>query len=408
MPIYAYKATDPFGKILKGSLEAGDEKGAADRLQEMGFIPIRISQTNGDARKTDISERFLGLFQRVSSRDIMQFTRDMATLLASGIPVDRALSIQMTVADNHRLKEMIQEILKSVRSGSYLSDAIGKYPKVFPNFYVNMVRAGEMSGVLDSVLDRLGTFMENIQDLKDYTKSALIYPIFLVCVGGISIIILMTFVIPKFSIIFSDLGPNAIPFPTRILLFISGVFRSYWWIGVLAFIFTGWIFKRYANSAKGRWNLDSIKLKLPIVKEWVQKLEVGRFTRTLGTLVKSGVPMLQALDLVRTIINNTVIASALETVRNRVKEGEKLSRPLEDSRLFPSLAIQMITVGEETGKLDEMLLKIADTYEKNVRNLVKRFISLLEPAMILIMGIVVAFIVISMLMAIFSINDLPF
>lgn len=408
MPIYAYKATDPFGKILKGSLEAGDEKGAADRLQEMGFIPIRISQTNGDARKTDISERFLGLFQRVSSRDIMQFTRDMATLLASGIPVDRALSIQMTVADNHRLKEMIQEILKSVRSGSYLSDAIGKYPKVFPNFYVNMVRAGEMSGVLDSVLDRLGTFMENIQDLKDYTKSALIYPIFLVCVGGISIIILMTFVIPKFSIIFSDLGPNAIPFPTRILLFISGVFRSYWWIGVLAFIFTGWIFKRYANSAKGRWNLDSIKLKLPIVKEWVQKLEVGRFARTLGTLVKSGVPMLQALDLVRTIINNTVIASALETVRNRVKEGEKLSRPLEDSRLFPSLAIQMITVGEETGKLDEMLLKIADTYEKNVRNLVKRFISLLEPAMILIMGIVVAFIVISMLMAIFSINDLPF
>ncbi|MBC8466501.1 MAG: type II secretion system inner membrane protein GspF [Deltaproteobacteria bacterium] len=409
MPTYLYKATDSSGKIVNGSLEAEGEKGVVTELHDMGFIPIRIALSKGSGKRldVDISKQISSFLKGVSSKDILAFTQDLSTLLESGLPVDRALSILIEAAEKEKVKEVVGDILKTVQGGGYLSDAMAKHPKVFSTFYVNMVKAGEAGGVLESVLGRLGAFLESSQELKDYIKSALVYPLFLVFVGGASIIILLTFVIPKFSVIFSDMGQE-IPFTTRFLLDLSEVLRSYWWVilgGLGAIVF---FLRRYFSTRAGRLRLDRNKLSFPVVGGLVRKIEVARFARTLGTLTKSGVPILQALVLVKDIIGNRVIAKSMEEVYDKVKEGDKLSKPLSDSGIFPSLAIQMITVGEETGRLDGMLLRVAENYEKMVKDTVKRFISLLEPAMILAMGLVVGFVVISMLMAIFSMNEMPF
>jgi len=409
MPTYLYRATNSSGKVVNGSLDAEGEKSVVSELQRMGLIPIRISLSKGNGGRFnfDVSGRILSIFKGVSNRDVMVFTQDLATLLQSGLPVDRTLSILIDAAEKEKMKEVVHDILRTVQGGGYLSDALAKHPRLFSRFYVNMVRAGEVGGVLESVLARLGDFLESSQDLKDYIKSAMVYPIFLVGVGGLSIIILLTFVIPKFSVMFADMG-QAIPMSTRFLLGFSEVLRTYWWAMVIAMGAIFFFIRRYLNTSAGRLKLDKRKMNFPIAGELVKKAEVARFARTLGTLTKSGVPILQALLLVKDIMGNRVIARSLETVYERVKEGERLSKPLSDSRIFPSLAIQMITVGEETGKLDAMLLRVAENYEKMVKDLVKRLISFLEPAMILAMGLVVGFVVISMLMAIFSMNEMPF
>jgi type II secretion system protein F len=409
MSIFSYKATDYNGKVVKGFLEAPDDKGVVAKLDTMGYIPIRIVPAGKEKRKfhLDVSDLFSTVFKRISGKDVMLFTQDLATLLEAGLPVDRALSILTEVTEKDKFKEVVQDILKTVQGGSYLSDALSKYPRIFSKFYVNMVRAGEVGGVLEPVLVRLGMFLETSQDLKDYIISAMVYPIFLVFVGGASIIVLLTFVIPKFSLIFSDLGA-AIPISTQLLLGLSSFTRSYWWIVVAGILLLYYSFWRYSRTSEGKLNIDKQKIRLPILGQLIMKVEVARFSRTLGTLIKSGVPILQALDLVKDIIGNRVIAASMDDIREKVQKGDRLSKPLNSSGYFPSLAIQMITVGEETGRLDEMLLKVAENYEKIVRSMIKRFIGLLEPAMILIMGLLVGFIVISMLMAIFSINEIPF
>ncbi len=407
MQTFVYKATDSAGKVVSGTLEASGTKDAVSMLQDMGYIPIRISPA-GEHRWLNIDlSRSLSLFQRVSTKNVVTFTQDLSTLLGAGLPVDRALAILIDVADNEKFKDVIGDILKTVQGGSYLSDALGKHPRVFSTFYVNMVRAGEAGSVLDSVLDRLSIFLENSQDLRDYIKSSMVYPLFLVFVGGISIIVLLTFVVPKFSVIFSDMG-QAVPASARFLLGLSDVLKHYWFVILGGLGASYYFFMRYVSTPSGRLKMDQYKMKLPVSGDFVRKVEVARFTRALGTLTESGVPILQALKLVTDIVSNQVIARSMANVYDRVKEGERLSKPLSDMGLFPPLAIQIITVGEETGKLDEMLLRVADNYEKVVRNMVRRFISLLEPTMILIMGLIVGFIVISMLMAIFSMNEMPF
>jgi type II secretion system protein F len=409
MSIFSYKATDYNGKVVKGFLEAPDDKGVVAKLDTMGYIPIRIVPAGKEKRKyhLDVSDLFSTVFKRISGKDVMLFTQDLATLLEAGLPVDRALSILTEVTEKDKFREVIQDILKTVQGGSYLSDALSKYPRIFSKFYVNMVRAGEVGGVLEPVLVRLGMFLETSQDLKDYIISAMVYPIFLVFVGGASIIVLLTFVIPKFSLIFSDLGA-AIPMSTQLLLGLSNLTRSYWWIVIAGILLLYYSFWKYSRTPEGKLNIDKQKIRLPIFGQLIMKVEVARFSRTLGTLIKSGVPILQALDLVKDIIGNRVIAASMDDIREKVQKGDRLSKPLSSSGHFPSLAIQMITVGEETGRLDEMLLKVAENYEKIVRSMIKRFIGLLEPAMILIMGLLVGFIVISMLMAIFSIKEIPF
>ncbi|MFP4351055.1 MAG: type II secretion system inner membrane protein GspF [Desulfococcaceae bacterium] len=408
MSLFSYKAADHAGKVVTGTLSADDEKGVVGKIKQLGYVPIQVTPA-GKKRKVleaDLSKSLGALLNRFTTKDVMLFTQDLSALLAAGLPVDRALAALIEVTEKERFKEVLKDVLRSVQSGSYLSDAIAKHPGAFSHFYVSMVRAGEAGGVLESVLDRLGSFLETSQELKDYIKSALVYPIFLVFVGGISIIILMTFVIPRFSVIFADLG-QAIPLSTRILIGISQLLQSWWWLILLAIGAGVYCILRYVQTPAGRRQLDDWKLRLPMVGDLVRKIEAARFARTLGTLSRSGVSMLLALNLVKDVIGNSLMVDALKRVYERVKEGDRLSKSLADSKIFPSLAVQMITVGEESGRLDEMLLRVAENYEKNIRNTVKRFISFLEPAMILGMGLVVGFIVISMLMAIFSMNDMP-
>jgi general secretion pathway protein F len=268
-----------------------------------------------------------------------------------------------------------------------------------------MTRAGEAGGVLDVVLDKLSEFLESTKELKEHIVSAMIYPAILTVAGGASIIILLTYVLPKFSVIFAELG-GSLPLSTKVILTFSNGLKSYWWAVALSMI-AGWIiFKSYIKSDTGKYKWDAFKLK--IVGEVIQKLETARFCRTLGTLLKSGVPLLQALTNAKDVISNRVIASAIDGVLKGAKEGKGIAVPLSETRVFPPLALSMIKVGEETGQLDSMLIKVASTYEKSLRVAIKRFVSLFEPAVILGMGLIIGFIVISMLMAIFSMTELPF
>jgi len=406
---YSYKAADPQGKIVRGSMEAADEAAVVAGLHAKGCVPIRIQRADA----TPSGRALGGLLERaawsgtVKGRDLAGFTRDLATLFGAGLPIDRALHILIDATENPRLKSIIQSMLEDVQGGSYLSDAMVKHPRLFSKYYTNMVRAGEAGGVLESVLARLSVFLEESQDLREYIRSAMIYPVFLVVVGGLSVLVLLTFVIPKFAVIFADIG-QALPLSTRFLLGFSTFLRDYAWAILLLLAALGFAVSRWLRTPIGRYRMDRLKLRVPVWREVVQSVETARFTRTLGTLIQSGVPILKALMLVRDVIANRVVADAVESIQDRVKEGESMARPMAEGGLFPPLAIQMVTVGEETGKLDLMLLRIADSYDKKVRSLIKRLINLLEPVMILVMGLVVGFVVISMLTAIFSVNQLPF
>jgi general secretion pathway protein F len=409
MTAFSYKAADTSGKIVKGTLDASDEREVVVKLQQMNCIPIRIQRAKGKLENISLEDifRITEFFRRVTQRDVLFFTQDLHALLEAGLSMDKALTILIDVAENNKFKEVAAGILKSIEGGNSLSEALSNHPKVFSTLYVNMIRAGEAGGVLPAVLERLSLFLENSQDLRDYITSAMVYPLFLVFVGGVSIIVMLTFVIPKFSVIFADMG-QAMPLSTKILLGLSNGLRSYWW-GITGVIVAAvFAMRRYIRTPAGRVKADRLKLTAPVIGKLVKSVEVARFSRTLGTLIRSGVPILMALQLVREIVTNQVISGSLAVVYDRVKEGDSLSSPLTQQDIFPSLAVQMISVGEETGKLDQMLLRVAENYEKTVRNMIKRFVNLLEPVMILVMGLLVGFIVISMLMAVFSMNEIPF
>jgi general secretion pathway protein F len=397
MAIFSYRATTMEGTIVEGAIEASDEKSAIERLKNTGVIPLRVA-----APEEGIKKRII---LRSSKVNLLTFTTELATLLGAGLPLDRSLNILSSISESKDMKNIVESILKSIREGSSFSDALQRHPKVFPRLYINMIRAGEAGGVLDVVLDKLNEFLESSKELKEHIFSVMIYPTILIITGGISIIVLLTYVLPKFSVIFAELG-GSLPLPTQILLTFSNILKSYWWI-VLSVLITGWIiFRNYIKSDTGRYKWDAFKLKM--MGEVIRKLETARFCRTLGTLLKSGVPLLQALNNARDVISNKVIASAIDAVSAGAKEGKGIAIPLSDADAFPPLALSMIKVGEETGQLDNMLLKVASTYEKSLNTAIKRFVSLLEPAMILIMGLFIGFIVISMLVAIFSITELPF
>ncbi|MDD5008709.1 MAG: type II secretion system F family protein [Syntrophorhabdaceae bacterium] len=398
MAVFSYRATTMDGETIEGVIEATDEKLAIERIKNTGVIPLKIVAPKQKGWQGKIG------FRR-SRGDLLTFTTELSVLLSAGLPLDRSLNILSEISEGKEMKKIVQSILKSIREGGSFSDALQKHPKAFPKLYINMIRAGETGGVLDVVLDKLNEFLESAKELKDNIFSAMIYPIILSVTGGASIIILLTLVLPKFSVIFAEIG-GSIPLSTKVLLGISSGLRSYWW-AILLFLVMMWgIVKSYLRSPRGRYNWDTLKLKL--FGDVVKKLETARFCRTLGTLIRSGVSFLQALDNSRDVINNQAIASALDNVTKGAKEGKGISVPLADAGVFPPLALSMIKVGEETGQLDTMLIKVAAAYEKNLKETVKRFVGFLESIMILAMGLVIGFIVISMLLAIFSITDLPF
>jgi len=404
MPEYLYKATTLRGQTVEGSMDGKDEETIVQSLHQLGYIPIRIFST----QEKETGFRFSPLLpKRVGVRDLLAFTQELSTLVSAGLPLDRSLNILGTLTENKRLREAVKDVLKRVEGGNSLTEALGYHPRIFPKLYINMVKAGESGGFLEAILSRLAQYLQSTKELREYLISVMIYPLILTLVMGISIIILVTFVIPRLSTIFSSMG-QTIPLPTQIVLSFSQWVRGYWWVGLGIVVLIYFGLKMYTQDEERRWRWDRFKLRWIAIGDLIKKVEVARFSRTLGTLLQSGVSILPALNLVKEISQNRAISRSIAYVHDRLREGKGISRSLEETDVFPPLAVHMIGVGEETGRVDEMLIKVAETYEENVQNAVKRFISLLEPLIILIMGAVVFFIVISILWAILSINEIPF
>jgi type II secretion system protein F len=404
MAEYLYKATTLSGQTLEGSMDGKDEETIVQNLHQLGYIPIRIIS----AQEKEVGLRLPAfLTQRVGVKNLLTFTQELSTLVSAGLPIDRSLNILGTLTENERLRETVRDVLKRVEDGSSLAEALGYHPRIFPKIYINMVKTGESGGFLETILSRLAQYLQSTKEVREYLISVMIYPLILTIVSGISIVILVTFVIPRFARIFSDMG-QAIPLPTQIILSSSRLVTGYWWvgIGIIALIYFG--LKMYTQDEERKLRWDRFKLRWVAIGDLIKKVEVARFSRTLGTLLQSGVSILPALNLVKEISQNRAISRSIAYIHDRLREGKGISRSLEETEVFPPLAVHMIGVGEETGRLDEMLIKVAETYEANVQNSVKRVVSLLEPLIILIMGAVVGFIVLSMLLAIFSINEIPF
>jgi len=404
MPEYLYKATTLSGQTVEGSMDGKDEETIIQSLHQLGYIPIRILSTQEEAS----GFRFSSLLpKRVGIRNLLTFTQELSTLVSAGLPIDRSLNILGTLTENKRLREAVKDVLKRVEGGNSLTEALGYHPRIFPKLYINMIKAGESGGFLEVILSRLARYLQNTKELREYLVSVMIYPLILTIVSGISIAILVTFVIPRFARIFSDLG-QAIPLPTQIVLSFSQLVKGYWWagLGTIALIYIG--LKMYTQDEERKWRWDRSKLGWFVIGDLIKKMEVARFSRTLGTLLQSGVSILPALNLVKEISQNRAISRSISYIHDRLREGKGISKSLEETDVFPPLAVHMIGVGEETGRLDEMLIKVAETYEENVQTSVKRFVALLEPLIIIIMGAVVGFIVVSILLAIFSINEIPF
>ncbi len=405
MSEYLYKATTLGGQTVEGSMDGKDEEAIVKSLHQMGYIPIRISTAE---ERGSSGFRLSSIFpQRVGTKHLMTFTQELSTLVSAGLPIDRSLEILGNLTENSKLKEVAKDILKRVEGGSSLAEALGSHPRIFSKLYVNMVKAGESGGFLETILSRLGQYLESSKEIKDQVVSVMIYPVILMVVSGASIAILVTFVIPRFATIFSDMG-QAIPLPTQIILTFSQFMRGYWWagVGMIASVYFG--LRMYNQDEERRWRWDRFKLRWVVIGDLIKKIEVARFARTLGTLLQSGVSILPAFNLVKEISQNQAISRSISQVHDRLREGKGISKSLEETAVFPSLAVHMIGVGEETGRLDEMLIKVAESYEENVRTAVKRFVSLLEPLILLVMGGVVGFIVLSILLAITSITEMPF
>ncbi len=396
MAIFSYRATTKEGKVVEGAVDAADERTAVEMLRNTGVIPLSVL-----APKESLLKR---ISLRSSKGDILTFTTELSALLGAGLPLDRSLNIIAEVSESKEMKGIVQAILKSIREGSSFSDALQKHPKVFPRIYINMVRAGEAGGVLDIVLEKLNEFLESSKELKDHIVSSMIYPALLIVAGSASIVIMLTFVLPRFSTIFADIG-TALPLSTKMILAVSSILTSYWWLAVIAIVSCVVVLMKYIKTAEGKLRWDRLKLKL--MGDVITKLETARFCRTLGTLLKSGVPLLQALNNAKDVVSNQAVAGALEDLARGAKEGKGLAGPLAAAKIFPPLAMSMVKVGEETGQLDTMLLKVATTYEKTLREAIKRFMGLLEPMIIIVMALIIGFIVLSVFMAIFSVLELP-
>ncbi len=405
MPSYQYKASTMDGKLIEGTMEAADDGTVAMKLQEMGLFPVRIDfSDNKTIFKREIEWPWKQ--KRIRRKDLLIFTQELHTLVKSGFPLDRSLTIISQIAESPSMRDVIQDILKEVKGGKSFSEALGKYPDVFPKVYINMIRAGEAGGALEEILAHLRNYLATSDDLRSYIVGALIYPMLLSVVALVSITILTLFVIPRFVLIFEDIGVP-LPLPMAVLRGISSVFTDFWWLILALLVIFGVFFRRFRNSTSGRMKWDRWLLRAPLLGPVLRKVEVARFSRSLGTLLHGGVPLLQAMTIVREIIGNQSIAVAIEPIRTGIKKGEGIAQPMKQSAVFPPLAMHLIEVGEETGRLDSMLNQVAEVYDVEVRNSIKNLIAFFEPALIVLMGIIIGAIVISMLTAIFSINDVP-
>ena len=404
MGLYRYTATDTAARTIRGSLEAVSEQMAAVELRRGGYYPIHIELQSAGQRTVSMDDLFQ-LRRRPSRQEVVRFTQQLHSLLGAGLELDRSLSVLAELTENRQMKAITRNVLAEIQGGSSFADSLAKHPLVFNRLYVQMVKAGEAAGVVELVMGRLAGFLENAQAIRDEVTSALMYPALVLLAGVGAVIVLLNVVLPRFASMFVESG-ELLPLPTQVLLAVSAMTTQYWVVMASGLVLTLIGTHVYLQTATGRYGWDKLKLRLPVVGQLLLELEVARFARMLGTLLQSGVPILVALGIVGDTVTNTAIARSLPSVREGVKRGEGVAGPLKSSGVFPTLAIQMALVGEEAGRLEEMLLKVADVYDMHVQTSVKRLLSLVEPALILVLGVVVGFIVVSMLLAVFSLSDL--
>ena len=400
---FQYKVRDGEGRLLQGSLEADSQALVAGRLRQMGYVPIAIEQEKTTALKKDV--KIPGLSDRVNTKDVAVFSRQFATMINSGLSLIRALHILAEQTENKKLAEIVTEVRLDVEKGASLSMALSRHPKAFNRLYVAMVRAGETGGVLDSVLQQLAGIIEKQVELKRKIKSAMTYPVAVLCLVLLICTAMLVFVVPTFKSLYADLG-GTLPLPTRILLGVSSFVTKFLPLIIVAEVAAAFGFKRWIQSDRGRLIWDAFKLKVPIFGKLVHKTAMTRFSRTFAVLLRSGVPILEALEITSDTVNNTIIARAVRETQDAVKRGESVAGPLADSDVFPPMVVQMLAVGEETGQVDSMLEKVADFYDQEIEALVDALTSLLEPLLIVVMGGAVGGMVVALYMPMFNIINL--
>jgi type IV pilus assembly protein PilC len=399
MAVWRYRARDGAGREVQGLIQADSERHALDRLHAAGLHPVGLVRDPGAPGG---SRGLLGLFDRVSLRDLALMSRQFSTMVNSGLTLVRSLAILEQQASGHRLREVLGRVRADVERGSALADALARHPQVFSSLYVNMVRAGEAGGVLDDALERLAAFLEKEFALRQKIKSAMVYPVILAVAATAALLFMTMVIIPQFVVFFRELNVGDLPLPTKVVMAASYLLRAYWFVWIPGVALSVWGFLRWLRTPRGRAWWDRAKLRLPVFGPVIQKALLARFARTLGTLLGAGVPLLQALEVTGRAADSVVVEEAVRRVRAVVREGESIALPLSQVELFPPMVVQMVRVGEEAGNLDGMLTKVADFYDTEVEAAVASLASTLEPAMIVFMGFVVGAMVISLYMPIFQ------
>lgn len=400
MSTYAYQVRDTRGRVVNGSMEAASQSAVVDRLRGQRYIVISLRE-----QKPSILE---GLFKpkiRVKKKEIVVFSRQLATLVSAAVPIVQGLTILTEQISNPSFKKVIEALRDDIEAGSSIADALARFPTVFDELYIHMTRAGEIGGVLDVILERLAGYLESAEQLKRKIKGAMVYPavVTLAAVGVTAF--LLIFIVPRFESIFASMG-SELPLPTQIVIKLSDLLKHYFLFILGGLVGLFFAFKQFYKTEVGRTKVDELLLKLPIFGTLIRKAAVAKFTRTLGTLVKSGVPILQALETVAKTAGNKIIENAIFDARRSIKEGERIATPLKASGIFPPMVVQMISVGEETGNLDTMLMKIAEFYDQEVDAAVGALTAMLEPMVMVFLGIVAGGIVLSMYMPYFAMGEL--
>ena len=397
---FFFKAVAADGKLRTGTLSADTDKHVAQELKRQGLIPVYV----GLEQKSGLALR-LPVFERGKRRDILFFTQELSTLLNAGIPLDRALSITAELTEHAAFRSLVLDIVRLIKGGKSPADSLAAHPSHFSELYVNMVRAGEASGSLAQIFERLAEFERTRDDLRGYIVSSLIYPALLTLVGLGSIFVLLNFVVPRFALIFSD-PRMKIPTPTLIMLEASRLMQSYGLPAAIVLAVAILVLLTYIRTAAGALRWDGLRLRLPVLGDALRKAETARFARAMATLVASSVPLVQSIGISKGILNNRRIAGSLDKIAQGVKRGEGIAAPLQRAGEFPPLAGHLLSVGEETGHLDAMFNRMADIYDAETRTAIRRFTSLFEPMIILVMGLLIGTLILSLMLAITSINDL--
>jgi general secretion pathway protein F len=405
MPVYSYVGLSPEGKNIAGIIDADSPRAARTKLRRSGVFPTEVTESSAAEQTPRASRSLARLFERVNAQELSVVTRQLSTLVSAGLPLVDCLSALIEQVDSESLKRMLTRTRESVNEGSSLADAFAEHPKVFSNLYVNMVRAGEASGALDVVLLRLADYTESTAALRSKLRSALTYPAIMLIFGGGILFFLLSYVVPKITRLFLE-SKQVLPLPTRVLMAFSGALASWWPFLLVLLVALMFGLRAYVRTPNGRYRYDRWALRAPVFGKLNQKIAVARFSRTLATLLRSGIGLLPSLDIVKNIVDNRVLYDATESARDAIREGQSIAPPLKTSGIFPPLMIHMIAVGERSGQLEEMLAKTAETYEAEVDTTISTLTTLLQPIMTIFMGGVVLFIVLSILLPIFQMSSL--